>query len=57
MAFTRNSDVHSYPTRIAHDPHFVARKKSLLKILYVLSTRSLVQIACFDQIVQDNKNI
>ena len=26
MVFTRNSDVHSYPTRIAHDPHFVARK-------------------------------
>ena len=45
MVFTRNSDVHSYPTRIAHDPHFVARKKSLLlKILYVPSTRRLVQI-------------
>ena len=26
MVFTRNSDVHSYPTRIAHNPHFVARK-------------------------------
>ena len=26
MVFTRNSYVHSYPTRIAHDPHFVARK-------------------------------
>ena len=25
MVFKRNSDVHSYPTRIAHDPHFVAR--------------------------------
>ena len=52
MVFTRNSDVHSYQTRIAHDPHFVARKKSLLlKILYEPSTRSLVQIACFDQIL------
>ena len=48
MVFTRNSDVHSYPTRIAHDPHFVERKKSLLlKILYVPSTRSLVQIGLF----------
>ena len=25
MVFKRNSDVHTYPTRIAHDPHFVAR--------------------------------
>ena len=25
MVFKRNSDVHSYPTRIVHDPHFVAR--------------------------------
>ena len=28
MVFTRNSNVHSYQTRQAHDPHFVARKSS-----------------------------
>ena len=30
MVFTRNSNVHSYQTRQAHDPHFVARKSSFI---------------------------
>ena len=30
LLFTRNSNVHSYQTRQAHDPHFVARKSSFI---------------------------
>ena len=30
MVFTCNSNVHSYQTRQAHDPHFVARKSSFI---------------------------
>ena len=30
MVFMRNSNVHSYQTRQAHDPHFVVRKSSFI---------------------------
>ena len=52
MVFKRNSDVHSYPIELFTTHISLREKKSLfLKILYVPSTCSLVQIACIDQIV------
>ena len=35
MVFTRNSNVHSYQTRQAHDPHFVARKSSFISKFFM----------------------
>ena len=46
MVFTRNSKVHLYQTRQAHDPHFVARKSSFIsKKMYVSGPCCMVQLA------------